>query len=89
MSNVGKTLYNETKIIGVVVEEITKRGKVFYRYALPEGAPRNPVLGDFGLTQGVGLTFAPVEVLGYSGPATTRELRELARAGGDATLLRR
>ena len=89
MSNIGRQFRISGRIIGTIVEETTKRGKTLFRIALADGEPRNPVLGDFAVVAAAAGEFADEQLLGFAAPATIRELRELARAGGDATLLRR
>lgn len=96
MSNIGREVVNLGKVIGTVVEEVTIRGKAKLKIKLADHMPRNPALGDYQIV-GVDCEFkdAPKTIF-----ATQEELvaeyncdrryrAELARAGGDATLLRR
>lgn len=89
MSNIGRKIRNEGRIIGAVVAEISKGKRTMFRIALADGEKRNPVLGDFSLIDARFVEFADEQLIGYAEPMTDREARELARAGGDATLVRR
>lgn len=89
MSNIGRQFRISDRIIGTIVEETIKRGKTMFRIALADGESRNPVLGDFAMISAATGEFADEQLLGFAEAATIRDLRELARAGGDATLLRR
>lgn len=96
MSNIGREVVVRGKVIGTVVEEVLIRRKPKLKIKLADHMPRNPALGDFQI---VGMdcefkdapktVFATQEELVAEYNADRAYRRELARAGGDATLLRR
>ena len=96
MTNIGREVVNMGKVIGTVVEEVTIRGKAKLKIKLADHMPRNRVLGDYQII-GNGPEFADArrdqfatqEELVAEYNADHRYRRNLARAGGDATLLRR
>lgn len=84
MSNIGREILSNGRIIGTVVEDMGKK----LRIRLADGEKRNPVLGDFSIVPIKMIEFADEARLGFAA-ADPRHEAELRRAGGDATLLRR
>jgi hypothetical protein len=84
MSNIGREILSNGRIIGTVVEDMGKK----LRIRLADGEKRNPVLGDFSIVPTKMVEFADEARLGFAAADPRREA-ELRRAGGDATLLRR
>lgn len=90
MSNIGRPISfikDQTSFSGTIVRETTKKGKA--RFIVDCGDIEFNISTQF--VRFLDLK-APTDAecgLGYAAPATARELRELNRAGGDATILRR